>query len=64
MSERICIHMKPFAARCIECELIMAREAVDHAKDSLNLHSKLVAKLEAEQRLTSSLSRQQSGDGA
>lgn len=49
--ERKCSHAKTFKTRCIECELIMAREAVGHAKESFNLHSKLVAKLEAELRM-------------
>jgi hypothetical protein len=35
----------------------MAREAVAHAKDSLNQYSKLVVKLEAEQRMHAALSR-------
>jgi hypothetical protein len=34
--------------------LIMAREAVASARDNLNQYSKLVVKLEAEQRLSSS----------
>lgn len=54
-AERECSHKRPFETRCIECELIMAREAEAHAKDSLNLYSKLVVKLEAEQRMQASL---------
>lgn len=46
-----CGHKRLFKTRCIDCELIMAREAVAHAKDSLDKYSKLVVKLEAEQRM-------------
>jgi hypothetical protein len=54
MPDRVCSHSKAFKTRCIECELIMAREAVASARDNLNQYSKLVVKLEAEQRLSSS----------
>lgn len=50
-TERECSHKRTFKTRCIECELIMAREAVEHAKDNFNQYSKLVVKLEAEQRM-------------
>lgn len=43
-----CSHNRTFKTRCIECELIMAREAVAHARDNFNQYSKLVVKLEAE----------------
>jgi hypothetical protein len=49
-TERECSHKITFKTRCIECELIMAREAVTHARDSFNQYSKLVVKLEAEQK--------------
>lgn len=52
--DRECSHKKPFAIRCIDCELIMAREALAHARDNLNQYSKLVVKLEAEQRMQTS----------
>jgi hypothetical protein len=55
-TERECSHSRTFKARCIECELIMAREALAHAKDRLNQYSKLVVKLEAEQRMNDTLS--------
>jgi hypothetical protein len=48
MSDRVCSHSKAFKTRCIECE------AVASARDNLNQYSKLVVKLEAEQRLSSS----------
>lgn len=54
--ERKCSHSKTFKTRCIECELIMAREAVAHAKDNLDKYGKLVVKLEAEQRMQVALS--------
>jgi hypothetical protein len=53
--ERKCGHAKTFKTRCIECELIMAREAVAHAEDNLNQYSKLVVKLEAELRMNAAL---------
>ena len=56
-TERKCSHKRPFKVRCIECELIMAREAVAHAKDGLNQYSKLVVKLEAEQRMSATLGK-------
>lgn len=52
MSYKICGHARPFAARCIECELISAREGLAWAKDSFDKHSKLIAKLEAEKKLS------------
>ena len=55
MSDRECSHSKTFKTRCIECELISAREALAWAKQNANEYSKLVIKLEAEQRLSSSL---------
>jgi hypothetical protein len=54
-TDRECSHKRPFKVRCIECELIMAREALNHAKDSLNQYSKLVVKLESEQRMNAAL---------
>lgn len=57
MSERECSHNRAFKARCIECELIMAREALAHAKDNLEKYSKLVVKLEAEKHLADQLVR-------
>jgi hypothetical protein len=56
-TERKCSHSRTFKTRCIECEMIMAREAEARAKDSLNQYSKLVVKLEAEQRMNAALSR-------
>jgi hypothetical protein len=55
MSYRICGHARPFAVRCIECELVSAREGLAWAKDSFDKYSKLVAKLEAEQRMSAGL---------
>lgn len=52
MSDKICGHARLFAARCIECELISAREGLAWAKEGIDKYSKLVAKLEAEQRLS------------
>ena len=51
MSDKICGHARPFSTRCIECELISAREGLAWAKDSFDKNSKLVAKLEAEKKL-------------
>jgi hypothetical protein len=56
-TERECSHKRTFKTRCIECELIIAREAVAHAKDNLDKYGKLVVKLEAEQRMNAALSR-------
>jgi hypothetical protein len=56
MSDKICGHAKSFSTRCIECELISAREGLAWAKDSFAQYSKLVAKLEAEQLMAASLS--------
>lgn len=56
-TERECSHNRTFKTRCIECELILAREAVAHAKDNLDKYGKLVVKLEAEQRMQVALSR-------
>jgi len=54
-NERICSHGRSFKGRCIECELIMAREAVAHAKDNFDKYSKLVVKLEIEKKMFDSL---------
>jgi hypothetical protein len=56
-AERECSHNRTFKTRCIECELIMAREAEAHAKFSLNQYSKLVVKLEAELRMNAAFLR-------
>jgi hypothetical protein len=55
MTDKICGHAKTFSTRCIECELVSAREGLGWAKDSFDKFSKLVAKLEAEQRMSASL---------
>lgn len=55
MSERECSHKRTFKTRCIECELIMAREAVAHAKDNFDKYNKLVVKLECEKKMSDSL---------
>jgi hypothetical protein len=47
-----CGHAKSFKDRCIECELVSAREGLAWAKDNLNQYSKLIEKLEAEKRLS------------
>ena len=46
-----CGHSKSFSERCIECELVLAREGLAWAKDNLNTYSKLIIKLEAEREL-------------
>lgn len=53
--ERKCSHQRTFKTRCIECELIMAREALAHAKDNLDKYGKLVVKLECEKQMANSL---------
>jgi hypothetical protein len=55
MTDKICGHAKPFSSRCIECELMSAREGLAWAKDNLDKYGKLVVKLEAEQRMSGSL---------
>jgi hypothetical protein len=55
MTERLCSHAKTFKTRCIECELVSAREALASARDNVNLYGKLIAKLEAEQQLSALL---------
>lgn len=49
----ICGHGKMFKKRCIECELVSAREGLATAKENMNLYGKLIAKLEAERELFS-----------
>jgi len=48
-----CGHAKTFAVRCIECELVSAREGLAWARDNVNLYGKLIVKLEAEQQMLS-----------
>lgn len=48
---KACSHALPFQVRCIECELISARESVAWAKDNLDKYGKLVEKLEAEKKM-------------
>lgn len=55
MGNEKCSHQRTFETRCIECELIMAREALAHAKDDFDKYGKLVVKLECEQRMAASL---------
>jgi hypothetical protein len=48
---RRCGHAKSFTDRCIDCELVSAREGLAWAKDGVEKYSKLIAKLEAEQQM-------------
>jgi len=43
-----CSHGKTFEERCIECELVSAREGLRWAKESVEKYSERIAKLEAE----------------
>ena len=52
MNDKICGHAKLFSTRCVDCELISAREGLAWAKDSFDKYSKLVVKLEAEKKLS------------
>lgn len=54
--KRKCGHAKSFASRCIECELISAREKLAWAKDDFDKYGKLVIKLEAEKRMSEQIS--------
>lgn len=51
-----CDHAKAFKERCIECEIVSAREGLAWAQDSFCQYSKLIAKLEAEKRLSDQIS--------
>ncbi|MCK1281499.1 hypothetical protein IVB46_40405, partial [Bradyrhizobium sp. 61] len=42
-----CGHGRPFKQRCIDCELVSAREGLAWAKEGVEKYSKLIVKLEA-----------------
>lgn len=46
-----CGHGRPFKQRCIDCELMSAREGLAWAKDDVEKYSKLIVKLETEQQM-------------
>lgn len=48
MTRKGCGHGKTFDERCIECELVLAREGERWAKESLALYRAKIAKLEQE----------------
>jgi len=48
MDYKGCSHGKLFTEPCIECELILARSALEHSKDDVVRFTAKVAKLEAE----------------
>lgn len=52
ISDKRCSHGKTFKVRCIDCELILARERLASATDDVDKYGKLIVKLEAEQRLS------------
>ena len=43
-----CGHGKTFEERCIECELVSAREGLRWAKESVEKYSERIVKLEVE----------------
>ncbi len=44
-----CGHSKTIAERCMECELVSAREALSFAQQDVEKYSAKIARLEAEQ---------------
>ena len=48
MTRKGCSHGKTFDERCIDCELVLAREGERWAQESLVLYRTKIAKLEQE----------------
>lgn len=46
--EKTCGHARSFKERCVECELILAREGLAFAQQKIEKYSKLIAELEPE----------------
>lgn len=36
LNNKLCSHRKPFAVRCIDCEILMAEERWDQAREALS----------------------------
>jgi len=49
--QKVCSHGRTFAERCIGCELVLAREGLEYAKERAEIYTRQIERLEAEELL-------------